>query len=68
MNVLLPDLISLWIVLSYYLGSFVTICFALVEKVDVWRKIQSLFIVLFLPIVGWLVYWIVRACRARKST
>lgn len=54
-------------ILAYYLGSFIAICFALVEKVDVWKKVQSIFIVVFLPILGWIVYWIIRYCRALRK-
>ena len=52
LNLLLPVI--------WYLVTFVTVGFAIIEKVDIWRKVLNIYIAVFLPVLGSILYWVLR--------
>lgn len=55
-------ILSNWTAISIIMYSitFITVIFAIVEKTKVWHKIINVLIITFVPIVGCLVYLLMR--------
>lgn len=55
-------ILSNWTAISIIMYSitFITVIFAIVEKTKVWHKILNVLIITFVPIVGCLVYLLMR--------
>ena len=68
-TILLEEIFPCHILLSliWYLTVFISVGFAIVEKINVWKKILNIYIIIFLPFIGWIVYWIVRIYKVLKN-